>query len=142
MIQVMGPTAKPPVLFPVQKTGSETETGATISAKREEIGLMLKNSAKEQEGIFEQVNNFLKKGEEIWTGGKRELGNETFVWTDCSSWDYNSGWHDGEPDNARGNEACVGITLEKWDWAWADENCDFPLDFVCSIPICSGKCQL
>ena len=82
----------------------------------------------------EQVNNFLKKGEEIWIGGKRELGNETFVWTDCSTWDYNLGWHDGEPDNARGNEACVGITLEKWDWAWADENCDFPLDFVCSIP--------
>ena len=54
MIQVMGPTAKPPVLFPVQKTGRETEAGATISAKREEIGLMLKNSAKEQEGILLQ----------------------------------------------------------------------------------------
>ena len=52
--QVMGPTAKPPVLFPVQKTGRETETGATTSAKREEIGLMLKNSAKEQEGILLQ----------------------------------------------------------------------------------------
>ena len=90
----------------------------------------------------EQVNNFLKKGEEIWIGGKRELGNETFVWTDCSSWDFNSLWHNGEPDNAHGNEACVGITLERWDWAWADVNCDYSLKFVCSIPICSGKCQL
>ena len=52
--QVMGPTAKPPVLFPVQKTGRETETSATTSAKRKEIGSKLKNSAREVEDILLQ----------------------------------------------------------------------------------------
>ena len=89
----------------------------------------------------EQVHNFLKNKlglGQTWIGGKRELGNETFVWTDCSSWDYNSGWGDGQPNNAGGNEACVKYIFGKW----ADDNCDFLHKFVCSIPVCSGKCQL
>ena len=87
----------------------------------------------------EQVNNFLKNRLKTgWIGGKRELGNETFVWTDCSSWDYNSGWRDGEPNNYGGNQACVYFTFGEW----GDARCDFADKFVCSIPVCSGKCQL
>ena len=85
----------------------------------------------------EQVNNFLKNTWG-WVGGKRELGNETFVWSDCSPWAYNSGWRNGEPNNARGNEACVNHIFGKW----SDENCDLSLKFVCSIPICSGITML
>ena len=93
----------------------------------------------------EQVNNFLKNNDNLpwtqterWIGGKRELGNETYVWTDCSAWDFNSGWDKGEPDNAGGNQACVYFANGKW----GDGKCDIAAKFVCSIPVCSGKCQL
>ena len=145
LIQVMGPTAKPPVLCVVScpKNWERNGNRCYYFSKERRNWFDAEKFCQRTGGHLasvtnEQVNNFLKKERETWIGGKRELGNETFVWTDCSSWDYNSGWYDGEPDNAGGNQACVAIALGEW----VDAKCDITAKFVCSIPVCSGKCQL
>ena len=36
------------------------------------------------------------KGVQVWIGGISEPGNDTWVWTDCSLWNFQK-WQSGEP---------------------------------------------
>ena len=62
-----------------------------------------------------------------------------WFWTDCSHWDFNSGWIEGEPNFLAG-EKC----LEHWKDSnnregWNDRPCNHGQKFVCSKTICSGR---
>ena len=92
----------------------------------------------------EQIQNFVKSklsneqggdNKVRWVGGRRKQRDNTFVWSDCSSWGYNRGWGTGEPNDVNGNEDCV---LYNVDQTWYDTTCATPFKFVCSKPICSG----
>ena len=76
------------------------------------------------------------KGRTVWIGGVLADHESTWVWTDCSDWDFNSGWKQGEPNNF-GWEKCVAY--HNWDGnGWNDLNCDWTREFVCSKMICLG----
>ena len=92
-----------------------------------------------------QVHNYMKNklkngfshSQVRWIGGKHDPENKTFAWTDCSSSDFNPGWHDGFPNNnAGGDRDCVFYTHE---YKWGHKTCKVHLDFVCSIALCAGK---
>jgi len=88
--------------------------------------------------VHNYMKNKLKSGSLYnrvrWIGGKHDPGNKTFAWTDCSSSDYNPGWHDSFPNNADGDRDCVFYTHE---YKWGHKTCKFPLHFVCSVALCA-----
>ena len=55
------------------------------------------------------VHNYIKgKPIQAWIGGTNKNEAGTWLWTDCSDWDFNSGWNWGEPNNWQGKaENCA-----------------------------------
>lgn len=83
-----------------------------------------------------QSHNFLKgKNTETWIGGVREPGNTTWVWTDCSPWNFTR-WAGAEPKNELDNEGCL---LHTPDNQWSEHLCTDERRFLCSTTVCSGK---
>ena len=80
----------------------------------------------------------MKKPKKHWIGGF--LGNEksNWMWTDCSDWDFDSGWREGEP-NFLDKQKCVQYrsTGSKGN-GWNNVPCEYTSMFVCSKRICSG----
>ena len=86
-----------------------------------------------------QSHNFLKgKNTETWIGGVREPGNTTWVWTDCSPWNFTR-WAGGEPKNELDKEGCL---LRTYDNQWSEQLCTDKRRFVCSATVCSGTTTL
>ena len=86
----------------------------------------------------EQVHTYMqeKKAYERWIGGVREPGNETWVWTDCSPWTYDSGWHYRRP-GASDRRNCMEYYYS--DNKWAYFSCTIRDYFICSTSICPGR---
>ncbi|KAM6894664.1 C-type isolectin Sp-CL4-like [Lycodopsis pacificus] len=64
----------------------------------------------------------------FWIGGKRSGAG--FIYTDGTKFNYNK-WLPNQPDNYRGNEACVESNALKWGM-WNDAPCSLKKDFVCA----------
>ena len=84
----------------------------------------------------DQENNFIFLTSEkavTWIGGNDLAKEDSWIWSDGSSWSY-SNWQKGQPDNARGGgQNClnIGFNAEKWD----DEFCTRRFR-----SICKGEC--
>ena len=91
-----------------------------------------------------QGYNFINgKHLQVWIGGISEPGNDTWVWTDCSPWNFKR-WANGEPKteapDGQDKEKCA-VHNSHHDKMWAVEPCTDKKNFVCSTTICSGKTQ-
>ena len=73
-----------------------------------------------------------KKGN--WIGGKSEYLNETWVWTDCSTWGFD-GWKHGRQPNEFTPDCVAYLSIGKGWYYW---NCQTEENFVCSTAVCSG----
>ena len=82
----------------------------------------------------EQVHMYFQgKGFAGWVGGLQK--DNKWVWTDCSEWEFDSGWGDGEPST--GGEKCVEYN-EKLRHLWNNMWCGNKRKFVCSKKVCPG----
>ena len=90
----------------------------------------------------------MSKNEQVWIGST-DLNGE-WVWTDCSFWDFLSGWKWGEPSGRHSHngvpEDCMEYlqTAEEWtgryykySYLWNDNWCYRQQEFVCSQEICA-----
>ena len=93
----------------------------------------------------EQVHKYLQGKDTLgWVGGVVEnldnpvIKDSKWVWTDCSEWDFDLGWEEGEP--SKGLEKCVEYVLheKKNVWIWNNLNCGNNRKFVCSKKVCTG----
>ena len=81
-----------------------------------------------------QVHRYLQgKGFLGWIGGMKE--DNKWVWTDCSEWDFDSGWLPSEP--SPGTEFCVEYFAEP-KHLWNNGYCENKRKFVCSKKVCPG----
>ena len=89
----------------------------------------------------EQVHTYLQ-GQEFrgWVGGTdlNTLSSGQWTWTDCSGWDFNSGWAPHQPRHVE--EHCLEYYY--YDAAdtylWDNKACTRKKVFVCSIKLCPG----
>ena len=95
------------------------------------------------QNIHDYMRN--RAGVDRWIGGFLGSQERNWLWTDCSEWDFDSVWMEGEPNHDY--EKCVEYS--SWDGftGWNNDNCDKTNKFVCSKRICSGmksffKCPL
>lgn len=71
-----------------------------------------------------------------WIGGIYVQENDTWVWSDCSPWDFNGWGNDGEPNGGDGYCARYEYYGEdKKDWE--DIRCRNEKPFICSSLVCS-----
>ena len=92
----------------------------------------------------ERVHNYMQSKEfKGWIGGidvNKGKGSWNWTWTDCSEWEFNSGWASGEP--RPGHEYCVeyeGRDEISDKYLWNNKACTRHVHgFVCSIPVCPG----
>ena len=91
----------------------------------------------------EQVHKYLQDRKfRGWIGGtdanKLGMGSGKWTWTDCSGWDFNSGWAPHEPRHVE--EHCLEYyyydALDKY--LWDNKACIRKRAFVCSIKLCTG----
>ena len=85
-----------------------------------------------------------KNGNIVWIGATDHDAEGTWLWSDCSTWNFTK-WFHNQPDNARnvdtaGENCAVGPSF-KSNWkGWYDLPCSWSrLPFVCKRPLCSGK---
>ena len=88
----------------------------------------------------------VSKKKQVWIGGT-DIHSE-WVWSDCSVWNFFSGWKSGEPSGTHPiyghTENCMEYlaTLEliglHYNYAWNDKQCYHEQEFVCSKTICAG----
>ena len=94
----------------------------------------------------EQVHKYLQSKDinilGRWVGGiQKEWGNDTWVWSDCSAWNYNPGWGQ-EPSSSSRNCLRYNNKKDKWDKVYCSFiSHDYP-KFVCSTQVCSGRKKL
>jgi len=83
-----------------------------------------------------------RKGTLLWTAGQWQnpAKKSSFVWKvmtksskcgETSEMTYRN-WNRGEPNNRRGNEACVEI-LAQHRFLWNDDPCSYRNCFVCEM---------
>ena len=77
-----------------------------------------------------------KQAQERWIGGFRNQENDSWVWSDCSTWDYNLGWAQHEPNDYHGNEDCVEYYYPQFKWN--DRPCSTHQRFICASILCKG----
>ena len=83
----------------------------------------------------EHVHKYLQgKGFLGWVGGLKE--DNHWVWTDCSEWDFDSGWFKPK-EPSPGNEFCVEYFIEA-KHLWNNGYCGNKQKFVCSKKVCPG----
>ena len=90
--------------------------------------------------------NFINsKKVQRWIGGISEPRNDTWVWTDCSPWDFKR-WQSGEPrleaPDGHDKEKCVvqnAHMSHSSQTNWAVEKCTDKKRFVCGTAVCSGR---
>ena len=83
-----------------------------------------------------EVHKYMQdKAEEQWIGGFFDQETETWVWTDCSAWNYNPGW--GQGKLMKSSSDCLRYSFDE---DWEDVMCfhSYP-KFVCSTKVCSGR---
>ena len=73
----------------------------------------------------------MREDEKRWVGGVRKPGKDTWVWTDCSPWNY-SALSKGMSDK----ETCVSLNANQ---KLTEESCAQNNRFVCSNPLCPGE---
>ena len=85
----------------------------------------------------EQVHNYLQSKDISlrWVGGIQKEESDTWVWSDCSAWNYNPGWG-WEPSSSSRNCLRYSNKKDKWDRVFCSY--DRP-KFVCSTQVCSGR---
>ena len=87
----------------------------------------------------EQVHKYFQSKEidthGRWVGGIRKGESDTWVWTDCSAWNYNPGW--GQGKLMKSSSDCLRYSFDE---DWEDVMCfhSYP-KFVCSTKVCSGR---
>ena len=84
-----------------------------------------------------------KNGNIVWIGATDHDAEGTWLWSDCSSWNFTK-WFHNQPDNARNvdtaGENCAVSPSFKSNWkGWHDLSCYWRLPFVCKRPICQGE---
>ncbi|MCA9514038.1 MAG: C-type lectin domain-containing protein [Myxococcales bacterium] len=69
----------------------------------------------------------------LWIGLNDRETEGRFVWSDGTAVGF-TGWSNGEPNDAGGNEDCVQLT--PWSGGlWNDLDCGRKLAYVCSLPL-------
>ena len=92
----------------------------------------------------EEIHDYMqRKGIQVWIGGT-DVNNMdgTGVWTDCTNWDFSSGWNEGEPNDHWGKDENCIMYKGKWgggNYGWNDGSCKRKQRFVCSKSTCTGK---
>ena len=76
------------------------------------------------------------KAEEQWIGGVFDQQTENWVWTDCSSRDFDSGWASSQPNSKDQN--CIRYSVHYGVRGWYDWYCERRNKFVCSKSLCTG----
>ena len=76
-----------------------------------------------------------------WIGGTdvNKLGSGKWTWTDCSGWDFNSGWAPHEPRHVEEHCLAYHYYHASDKYLWDNKACTRKKAFVCSIKLCSGK---
>ena len=95
------------------------------------------------------IHDFMmSKKRQFWIGGTDLNAWGEWVWTDCSVWDFHSGWKRGEPSGRHPNgepEYCLEYfpvwtgQYYYYNYLWNDKRCYRRQEFVCSKMICAGK---
>ena len=94
------------------------------------------------EGIHSYLKEYTEGGTSgKWVGGISEPNNDTWVWTDCTSWDYNAGWGMNVPNDPQ-TERCLFHFYSKTLQSWNDDPCTNKRQFVCSTSVCAGKMKI
>ena len=82
----------------------------------------------------EQVHKYLQGKETLgWIGGVKK--DNQWVWTDCSEWDFDLGWGEGEP--SKGPEKCVEYFWNS-EHVWNNGDCSNGRKYVCSKKVSPG----
>ena len=67
----------------------------------------------------------------VWIGENDLDEEETWGWTDGTSWNYQN-WGADQPDNYEGEEHCGGMGWRGGEMSWNDLICDdWPRVFIC-----------
>ena len=91
-------------------------------------GAELVSIASLQENEF--VHN-ISEGEDVFIGLRAANANDSFVWSDGSTFDY-SRWEDGEPNGGCGVDGCC-VSLMEPTGKWNDTPCEMWQPFVCKF---------
>ena len=88
----------------------------------------------------QEVHDYIK-GKQIhaWIGGTDINKEGTWVWTDCSDWDFDSGWSWDQPNNLGYGTIGANCVESGYGYGWNDNSCNEKLRFVCSKAACAGK---
>ncbi|KAK7498721.1 hypothetical protein BaRGS_00010098, partial [Batillaria attramentaria] len=65
----------------------------------------------------------------FWIGASDSTQEGGWEWSDGSPFRYLN-WHAGEPNNVGAGEDCTQLVVH-WNFAWNDNNCDLPLNYIC-----------
>ena len=85
----------------------------------------------------EQVHKYLQSKDIKWrwVGGIQKEESDTWVWSDCSAWNYNPGW---EEETSSSSRKCVRYNNNEDKWEKVHCSYEIP-KFVCSTQVCSGR---
>ena len=97
-------------------------------------GAKLVSIASLQENEF--VHN-VSEIEDVFIGLRAAKANDSFVWSDGSTFDYTR-WEDGEPDGECGVDGCC-VILEQPTGRWNDKPCEMWYPFVCKFTSSPSK---
>ena len=97
-------------------------------------GAELVSIASLQENEF--VHN-VSEIEDVFIGLRAAKANDSFVWSDGSTFDYTR-WEDGEPDGECGVDGCC-VILEQPTGRWNDKPCEMWYPFVCKFTSSPSK---
>ena len=81
-----------------------------------------------------QENEFVynvSEGEDVFIGLRAAKSNDSFVWSDGSTFDYRR-WENGEPNGDCGVDGCCVILVEPAG-RWNDTPCEMWQPFVCKF---------
>lgn len=110
------------------KLSKDLKPFSNASSICRQSGAELVSIASPQENEF--VYN-VSEGEEVFIGLHAPKANDSFVWSDGSTFDY-SRWEDGEPNGDCGVDGCCVILVVPTG-RWNDTPCEMWQPFVCKF---------
>nr|XP_039258429.1 collectin-11-like [Styela clava] len=109
-------------------------TYAKAKANCERYGGQLASAGYRDNNVRREILPLVRAGRSHAWIGLNDIRNEnTFVWEDGVTATAGSiPWHEGEPNNAFGNEDCVDIA-SGFDWNLNDQSCGKKQNYLCEI---------
>nr|XP_039274127.1 C-type lectin lectoxin-Thr1-like [Styela clava] len=108
-------------------------TYVEAKANCKKYGGQLASTGYRDDNVRREILPLVRTGGHTWIGLNDIQHENTFVWEDGVTAKADSiPWHEGEPNDANGNEDCVDIA-SGFDWNLNDQYCGAKLQYLCEI---------